>query len=95
MTIYLRKAGQQNEQSNGFHTRKMKKTLNSRTVAKTGWCWLANLTNLKIYRLTAVNTLTQVEINAMWSGLLIWTARNALVPPYGPWTNLIGCFMMR
>ena len=25
MTIYLRKAGQQNEQSNGFHTRKMKK----------------------------------------------------------------------
>ena len=47
-----------------------------------------------IYRLTAVDALTQVEINAMWSGLLIWTARNALVPPYGPWNNLIGCFMM-
>ena len=41
----------------------------------------ANL-NLSLPRST-----TQVEINAMWSGLLIWTARNALVPPYGPWGN--------
>ena len=48
-----------------------------------------------IYRLTAVDALTPVEINAMWSGQLTWTDRNALVPPYGPWSNSIGCFMMQ
>ena len=88
------KAGQQNEQNNKFHTRKMKETLNARRRRRAGVGWQTKR-NVKIYCYYS-RCFDTVEINAMWLALSIGTPRNALVPPYGQRSklNLFGCFMM-